>query len=67
MIMIGHFYLTKLLLPALLAVSQGSDEKARVVNTSSFASELTKKLDYSAFKGRKLSTETMYAQSKLVS
>lgn len=67
---LGHFYFTKLLLPALLAVAQNSDGtiKARVVNTASVATELNSKLDYEAFKDgpvrRKLGTEPMYYQSK---
>ena len=68
----GHFYFTKLLLPALLAVVQSSDGaiKARVVNTASVATELNSKLDYEAFKDgpvrKKMGTEPMYYQSKFV-
>ncbi|KAJ7596201.1 hypothetical protein C8J56DRAFT_819676 [Mycena floridula] len=68
---LGHFYLTKLLLPALLAVSQQSNglQKSRVVNTSSFASEMGKTLDFAMFKDgptrRKTSVETLYVQSKM--
>ncbi|KAG7442329.1 NAD(P)-binding protein [Guyanagaster necrorhizus] len=67
---LGHFYFTKLLLPALLAVAQNSDGaiKARVVNTASVATELTSKLEYEAVKEspvrRKLGTEPLYYQSK---
>ncbi|KAK0185515.1 hypothetical protein F5146DRAFT_937364 [Armillaria mellea] len=67
---LGHFYFTKLLLPALLAVAQNSDGaiKARVVNTASVATELNSKLDYEAFKDgpvrRKLGTVSLYFQSK---
>ncbi|KAK0187801.1 hypothetical protein F5146DRAFT_1113027 [Armillaria mellea] len=66
---IGHFYFTKLLLPALLAVSQNTPgTAARIVNTASFASELANKLDYDTFKDgptrRKLGSVSMYYQSK---
>ncbi|PBK62199.1 NAD-P-binding protein [Armillaria solidipes] len=67
---LGHFYFTKLLLPALLAVALNSDGtiKARVVNTALVGTELNSKLDYEAFKDgpvrRKLGTEPMYYQSK---
>ncbi|KAK0196652.1 hypothetical protein F5146DRAFT_1217684 [Armillaria mellea] len=69
---LGHFYLTKLLLPALEAGARASsDGKARVVNTSSFAYELSSKLEYDLFrdgparkKGVGSSTEKMYSQSK---
>lgn len=67
---LGHFYFTKLLLPALLAVAQNSDGliKARVVNTASFATELASKLDYEAFRDsparKKLGTVPLYYQSK---
>ncbi|KAK0463675.1 uncharacterized protein EV420DRAFT_1519436 [Desarmillaria tabescens] len=69
--LLGHFYLTKLLLPALEAGAQtSSDGKARVVNTSSFAYELCSNLDYDLFRdgpARKKAvstTEKMYYQSK---
>lgn len=69
--LLGHFYLTKLLLPALESGAQtSSDGKARVVNTSSFTYELSSNLDYDLFRDgptrkRSLSsTEKMYSQSK---
>ncbi|KAF9265606.1 NAD(P)-binding protein [Marasmius fiardii PR-910] len=70
---LGHYYLTDLLLPALLAVSKGAgfqkQKKARVVTTSSFASEISpRKIDYSAFKDgplrRKIGVEGLYYRSK---
>ncbi|TFK24421.1 NAD(P)-binding protein [Coprinopsis marcescibilis] len=65
---LGHFYFTKLLLPTLLATTKASPSgKARVINTSSFASRMGK-LDFNTFKDgparRKLSTITLYNQSK---
>ncbi|KDR82948.1 hypothetical protein GALMADRAFT_220948 [Galerina marginata CBS 339.88] len=67
---LGHFYFTKLLLPALLAGAKSSpDGKARVVNTSSSASVLTSNIDFNTMKNtparRKKSTDMLYAQSKL--
>ncbi|GLB38375.1 putative NAD-P-binding protein [Lyophyllum shimeji] len=65
---LGHFYLTKLLLPALLAGAKTSpDGKARVVNTSSSA-HVAGSLDFNTFrdspKRRKCSRFSLYAQSK---
>lgn len=67
----GHFYFTKLLLPALLAGAKSSpDKKARVVTLSSFAHELASTLRYETFEEgpvrRKTYSNTMYSQSKLV-
>ncbi|KAK1234546.1 short-chain alcohol dehydrogenase [Marasmius sp. AFHP31] len=71
---VGTYHFTTLLLPALLAVAQlGGSQKARIVNTSSSASEAPpdmKKVDYSIFKGpddkerRKLGTRGVYYASK---
>ncbi|KAK1221971.1 short-chain alcohol dehydrogenase [Marasmius sp. AFHP31] len=71
---VGTYHFTTLLLPALLAVAQvGGSQKARIVNTSSSASEAPpdmKKIDYSIFKGpddkerRKLGTRGVYYASK---
>jgi retinol dehydrogenase 12 len=67
---LGHFYFTKLVMPALLAAAEASpDGIARVVNTSSnghwFAG-----LDYNTFKDsparRKKNTRILYGQSKTV-
>ncbi|KAG5654335.1 hypothetical protein H0H81_004289 [Sphagnurus paluster] len=65
---LGHFYFTKLLLPALFAGTKTSgDGKARVVNTSS-SSHLLGKLDFETLtdtpKRKKQPTFTLYAQSK---
>ncbi|KAG5652888.1 hypothetical protein H0H81_003251 [Sphagnurus paluster] len=65
---LGHYYLTTLLLPALLAGAKSSaDGKARVVNTSSMA-HIAGALDYNTFKDspkrKKSSTINLYNQSK---
>ncbi|KAG6890599.1 hypothetical protein C0995_006575 [Termitomyces sp. Mi166 len=65
---LGHFYLTRLLLPALLAGTKSSpDGKARVVHTSS-SSHLSGGLDFNTFKDspkrRKTFKYFLYAQSK---
>ncbi|KAJ7160677.1 NAD(P)-binding protein [Mycena crocata] len=64
---LGHFYLTKLLIPALLAAVELSGEKVRVVNTSSGAHYVAM-YDLNAFKDgpvrRKLSLMDLYGQSK---
>ena len=67
----GHFYFTKLLIPALLAGAKSSpDGKARVVNTSSSASLLTSGVDFNTLRDtaarKKCTPSTLYAQSKLV-
>ncbi|KAJ8079116.1 short-chain alcohol dehydrogenase [Marasmius tenuissimus] len=74
---LGTYYFTTLVLPALLAVSsQDGSQKARIVTTSSLASEMApdmKKIDYSIFKGpaneqrRKLGTRGVYYSSKWMS
>ena len=68
---VGHFYFTTLLIPALLAGAKSSpDGKARVVNTSSFASLLTSGVNFNTLKDtparKKLTPSSLYAQSKLV-
>ena len=68
---VGHFYFTTLLIPALLAGAKSSpDGKARVVNTSSFASLLTSGVNFNTLKDtparKKLTSSSLYAQSKLV-
>ncbi|KAG5719733.1 hypothetical protein E4T56_gene18524 [Termitomyces sp. T112] len=65
---LGHFYLTKLLLPALLAGAKSSpDGKARVVNTSSSV-HLSGSLNFNTFKDspkrRKTFSISLYSQSK---
>ncbi len=68
---LGHYYFTTLLLPALLAgVATSGDNTARVVNTSSSAHEFFA-LDFNTFKDgparKKLGAQNLYAQSKFVS
>ncbi|KAK1215775.1 short-chain alcohol dehydrogenase [Marasmius sp. AFHP31] len=70
---VGTYYFTTLLLPALLAVAQDGSQKARIVNTGSGAAEMApnmKKIDFAMFKGpddkqrRKLGSRVVYAASK---
>jgi NAD(P)-dependent dehydrogenase (short-subunit alcohol dehydrogenase family) len=66
----GHFYFTKLLLPALIKGARSSpDGKARVVNVSSLALWLST-LDFNTFRDGpariKKGTHRLYAQSKFV-
>jgi retinol dehydrogenase-12 len=68
---VGHFYLTKLLLPELRAGAQASpDGKARVVNTSSMGHQLMPGLNFNTFKDgparKKLDPKKLYGQSKFV-
>ncbi|KAJ7137804.1 NAD-P-binding protein [Mycena epipterygia] len=64
---LGHFYLTKLLMPALIAAVNTSGEKARVVSTSSGAHYVAM-YNFDAFEDgpirRKLSLMDLYGQSK---
>ena len=67
---VGHFYLTELLMPALVeGVKTSPDNHARVVTTASSAAYLGT-LQWDSFKDgparRKLSTGDLYNQSKLV-
>lgn len=67
---VAHFYLTELLMPALLAgVASSPDRHARVVTTTSSAAYLGK-LRYDTFKDSparlKSSRDALYTQSKLV-
>lgn len=66
----GHFYLTKLLLPALLDTARSSPEfKPRVLNTSSCTSWLASELNFDSFKDSSartvMGTHRLYCQSKL--
>lgn len=68
---LGHYYLTMLLLPALLAGTKTSgDGHARVVNTSSSA-HWASGLDFNTFKDspdrKKKGQNSLYGQSKTVS
>ena len=67
----GHFYFTKLLLPALiLGAKSSSDGNARVVTTSSAAHTLVRGLDFNTFKDsparRNRLSIMLYCQSKFV-
>ena len=67
---VGHWYLTELLMPALLAgVKTSPDQHARVVTTASSGAYLNT-LHWDTFKDtparRKMSTEALYYQSKHV-
>ncbi|KAF5342509.1 hypothetical protein D9611_001525 [Ephemerocybe angulata] len=67
---LGHWYFTKLLLPALLAASKATNGKwGRVIHTSSSASLFANTLKFETFKDHpsrtKAGTEWLYAQSKL--
>ncbi|KAL1671576.1 hypothetical protein EV122DRAFT_226331 [Schizophyllum commune] len=66
---LGHFYLTKLLLPALLSTAQSSPEGiVRVVNTSSSGHAFVKTIDFNTLKDgparRKKNPTILYGQSK---
>ncbi|KZT02807.1 NAD(P)-binding protein [Laetiporus sulphureus 93-53] len=65
---LGHFYFTELLMPALFAgVESSPDHHARVITTASSAAYLYT-LNWDTFKGGqarlKMSTENLYSQSK---
>ncbi|KAI5897222.1 NAD(P)-binding protein [Schizophyllum commune H4-8] len=67
---LGHFYLTKLLLPTLLSTAKTtSDGTVRVVNTASSGHTIVDKIDFNTLKDgparRKMSTTNLYGQSKL--
>ncbi|KAF7314437.1 NAD(P)-binding protein [Mycena kentingensis (nom. inval.)] len=71
---LGHYYLTTLLLPTLLATAPTTPSKtARVINTSSFVAYMTHlasgKIDLNTLKDgparKKMDFFTLYAQSKL--
>jgi retinol dehydrogenase 12 len=66
---LGHFYLTKLLLPVIFAASTPT-AKARVVTVSSVSAFMTKTIRYELLKDgpqrKKAGAQEMYSQSKLV-
>ena len=66
---LGHFYLTKLLLPTLLSTMKQSGQQVRVVTLSSMAHHLGN-LDFSTFTDtpprRKRYSFALYGQSKFV-
>ncbi|KAF5309691.1 hypothetical protein D9611_014710 [Ephemerocybe angulata] len=67
---LGHWYFTKLLLPALLAASKATNGKTgRVIHTSSSGSHLANTLKFETFKDHPsrttAGTQHLYAQSKL--
>ncbi|KAI5825350.1 NAD(P)-binding protein [Schizophyllum commune Tattone D] len=65
---LGHFYLTKLLLPTLLWTAQANGD-VRVVNTSSSGHSMVDTIDFNTLKDgparQKLSPTALYGQSKL--
>jgi len=68
---LGHFYFTKLLVPALKAGAQSSgDDVSRVVTISSQAHILTKTIHFDALKDgsarNKMTPEQLYSHSKFV-
>jgi retinol dehydrogenase-12 len=67
---LGHFYLTKLLIPVLREGAKSSpDGKARVVNTSSSGSWFANSVDFNTLKDtparKKAGAQYLYCQSKL--
>jgi retinol dehydrogenase-12 len=68
---IGHWLFTELLMPAILAASDSSTEKPRVITVSSSGAYLMKKFQYETLRDgperRKLSSSQLYFQSKFVS
>jgi len=64
---LGHFYLTKLLLPTLLATAT-AEKPARVINTSSLASLGVSTIDFNTVKDsparKKAGASKLYSQSK---
>ncbi|CAK5276294.1 unnamed protein product [Mycena citricolor] len=67
---LGHFYLTQLLLPTLLSTAQlSSDGKTRVIHTASLGNVFAPSLDFSTFrddpKRQKMGSTKLYNQSKL--
>jgi NAD(P)-dependent dehydrogenase (short-subunit alcohol dehydrogenase family) len=68
---LGHFYFTKLLLPALISTAKASpDGHVRVVTVSSLG-HIFGKLNFNAFKDgparKAMGSDNLYTQSKVVS
>ncbi|KAI4519297.1 NAD(P)-binding protein [Schizophyllum commune Tattone D] len=65
---LGHFYLTRLLLPALLASRRATGSPARVITTSSITHRIGR-IDFATLRDsprrRRKFTQTLYFQSKL--
>ncbi|KAK7441535.1 short-chain alcohol dehydrogenase [Stygiomarasmius scandens] len=65
---LGHFYLTKLLLPILLSTAQATEAPVRVINTASVGHSMFPKLDFNTFRDgkarRRLWANQIYGQSK---
>ncbi|KAH9847103.1 NAD-P-binding protein [Lenzites betulinus] len=66
---LGHYYLTQLLLPLLIASAETSpDGKARVINTSSMGHRYSSSIDFNTLRDGparvKLGTMRLYSQSK---
>ncbi|KAF5342505.1 hypothetical protein D9611_001521 [Ephemerocybe angulata] len=66
---LGHFYLTKLLLPSLLAAKALNGKAGRVIHTSSLSATFANTLEFNTFidgpARRKLGKRPLYNQSKL--
>lgn len=68
---LGPFFLTKLLLPTLIATAKTRPTKrVRIINTSSWAHLQAKGIDFDTFKDgsrrKMMKTRALYAQSKFV-
>ncbi|KAJ7175061.1 NAD-P-binding protein [Mycena crocata] len=65
---LGHFYLTQLLLPSLIA-AHALKEPARVINTASYATQLSKGINFNTVtdtpERKKTAPRDLYSQSKL--
>ncbi|TRM58915.1 hypothetical protein BD626DRAFT_610667 [Schizophyllum amplum] len=65
---LGHFYLTKLLLPTLLSTAQATGTDVRVVNTSSSGHMFVNTIDFNTLKDgparQKWNPTNLYGQSK---
>ena len=66
---LGHFYLTKLLIPTLLSTAKNSGRKVRIVTVSSLG-HMFHPLDFDSFRDtparKKYSGLDLYGQSKFV-